>query len=170
VARPVVAGLLAGIALTGLAAGCGGGSSPKAAPRTPPDLAAFLQLPVATPSACPSNVAGTTSGRRSPWVGHVDVSVFVEGSTPVVKRLGDTLRSSAGVATVYFESQRQAFEEFRRLYTCSAEVSPKEVRASYRLVLSASHGERDALIRRIRRLPGVADVSCDPSDPCTGAG
>jgi cell division protein FtsX len=73
-----------------------------------------------------------------------------------------------GVATVYFESQAEAYAEFQRLYTCSANYRPGTIPASYRLVLDhLTHVDRDALVRRIRALPGVAEVSCDPSDPCT---
>ena len=155
--------------------GCGGGGSSSGTPstRTPPDLAGLLRLPVATPSICPSS-NGTTSGRRSPWVGHVDVSVYLRGnaSPAVVKDLRQTLSSLPGVSTVYFESRAEAYAEFQRLYTCSGNYRVGSIPASYRLVLaSLTHVNRDALIGRIRALPGVAEVSCDPSDPCTaGAG
>ena len=155
-----------------LAAACSGTPS-TASRRTPPDLASFLRQPVATPTACPSGVAAAASGRRSPWVGHVDVSVFL--ATPArpadVTALGDRLRKTAHVAQVYFESAAQAHAEYARLYTCSAEVPRSEVPASYRLVLQPglTHTERDDLVREIVRLPGVADVSCDPSDPCVTA-
>ena len=153
-------------------AGCSG-SSPGVAPtRTPPDLAAFLRLPVATPTACPSDVRGTTSGRRSPWVGHVDVSVFVASSaTPAAtRRLGRELRSLDQVETVYFESKADAYAEFQRLYTCSAQVPRRTVPASYRLVLRPlTQPERDDLVRTIGGLGGVGSVSCDPSNPCVGA-
>jgi FtsX-like permease family protein len=161
------------IALSGaaLVAACGGGSSGGTTPstRTPPDLAGFLRLPVATPSVCPSS-NGTTSGRHSPWVGHVDVSVFIRGNaSPVlVSSLRQSLSTLSGVRTVYFESRAQSYAEFQRLYTCSANYRPDSIPASYRLVLAPlTHVNRDALIRRIRALPGVAEVSCDPSDPCT---
>ena len=78
-------GVLVFLATLVVATGCGGsGSTPSALSsptgETPPDLAKFLQLPVATPSACPSNVSGSTVGRASPWVGHVDLSVFISTS------------------------------------------------------------------------------------------
>src|SRR5581483_4432580 len=64
-----------------VASGCSSGRPAPAAASDVhghPDLAAFLRLPVASPSACPPNVNGATAGRRSPWVGTVDVSVFVQ--------------------------------------------------------------------------------------------
>jgi hypothetical protein len=146
---------------------CGGSSGPPT-PRTPPDLAAFLRLPVAKPSDCPG-ANGTASGRRSPWVGHVDVSVFVaDGAPPATRRaLHDALVAQPHVASVYTETRKQAYEEFQRLYTCSAQVPRSAVRASYRLVLDdVTTPQRDALVRAIYRLPGVGDVSCDPSSPC----
>jgi hypothetical protein len=167
--RRAIVPLLAALAL----AGCGGSSSPTTlAPRTPPDLEAFLRLPVATPSTCPSDVRGTTSGRRSPWVGHVDVSVFVASSaTPAVtRRLRRELRSLDPVQAVYFESRRRAYAEFQRLYTCSADVPRRAVPASYRLVLApVTQPVRDDLVRTIRGLAGVGSVSCDPSNPCVVA-
>ena len=158
-----------------LVTACGGGSSGGTPSiRTPPDLAGFLRLPVATPSTCPSNTNGTTVGRRSPWVGHVDVSVYLSGhdKPAVVNALRRSLSAMPGIKTVYFESRAQAYAEFQRLYTCSANYRPGTIPASYRLVLtSLNHVDREALVRRIRALPGVAEVSCDPSDPCTaGAG
>ena len=153
--------------------GCGGSSAPtQVVPRTPPDLKAFLRLPVASPSACPSSVSGTTSGRRSPWVGHVDVSVFLAPSAgpAATRRLGRELRSLDPVETVYFESAREAYAEFQRLYTCSAEVSRHNVPASYRLVLTQlTQPERDDLVRTIANLEGAGTVSCDPSNPCVDA-
>jgi len=150
-------------------AGCGGGSSPTPTTRTPPDLAAFLRLPVATPSTCPSKVNGTTSGRQSPWVGHVDISVYVAvTATPAqVKALGDMLAQQPEVAHVYRESNREAYAEFQRLYTCSASVPQSAVPASYRIVLkSVNRTERDDLVRRIYAVAGVGSVSCDPISPC----
>ena len=127
---------------------------------------------MATPTACASGVSGSASGRRSPWVGHVDVSVFVapRARTTAVRALGDRLRTTKGVAQVYFESEAEAFAEYSRLYTCSAEVPRSAVPASYRLVLDKiSHAQRDALVRQIVAMPTVQGVSCDPSDPCTSA-
>jgi hypothetical protein len=159
------------LALAGIAAALGacGGSSPAPAKRTPPDLAAFLQLPVATPSSCPSGSNGTGTGRISPWAGHVDVSVFVADSAGATTRraLHDALVAIPHVAHVYTETKSEAYEEFRRLYTCSAGVPRSAVRASYRLVLgTVTTPQRDALVRQIYRLPGVGDVSCDPVSPC----
>jgi hypothetical protein len=150
-------------------AACGGGSTTKKRPA--PDLAAFLRQPVATPSACAGKVGGSTAGRRSPWVGTVDVSVFLEPTaTPAqVDGLGKQLRDLPEVRTVYFESAAQAYAEFQRLYTCSADVPPSAVPASYRLVLTdLKRPQRNALVSRIRGLPAVSSVSCDPSSPCLG--
>jgi hypothetical protein len=149
--------------------GCGGGSSPAPTTRTPPDFAAFLRLPVATPSTCPSSVNGTTIGRSSPWVGHVDISVYVAVSaTPQqVTALGTSLANEPEVAHVYRETKSQAYAEFQRLYTCSAGVPPSAVPASYRLVLNdVDRSARDALVRRIYAIAGVESVSCDPVSPC----
>jgi hypothetical protein len=161
----------------GLVAGCGGSSGTAdplptvAAAGTPPDLAKFLQLPVATPSACPSNVSGSTDGRSSPWVGHVDVSVFL--ATSATKRqtakLGRQLRASSLVHKVYFETQHEAYQEFQRLYTCWTSVPQSQTPASYRVVLTpiATLLERNALVARLVNEPGVDSVSCDPEVPCT---
>jgi cell division protein FtsX len=114
-------------------------------------------------------VSGATAGRRSPWVGNVDVSVFLEPSATAaeVGALGSELRAMPEVRTVYFESAAQAYAEFQRLYTCSADVARSAVPASYRLVLNAvKRPQRDDLVTRLRGLPGVASVSCDPSGPC----
>ena len=148
--------------------GCGHGGTPK---RHAPNLAAFLRLPVATPSACGGKVSGSTAGRRSPWVGTVDVSVYVEPSASAadIATLGARLRALPQVKSVYFESAAEAYGEFQRLYTCSADVSPSAVPASYRLVLRpVTRPARDALVATIRGLPSVASVSCDPSSPCLG--
>jgi cell division protein FtsX len=138
-----------------------------------PELAAFLRTPVATPTACPPNVNGSTVGRHSPWVGTVDVSVFVKptATSAQVTTLGQQLRATTDVVAVYFESQAQAYAEFQRLYTCSARVRPEQVPASYRLVLTPGLSliTRDDLVRKIIRLTGVATVSCDPSTPCVDA-
>jgi hypothetical protein len=161
----VLAVVLATVVVTGA---CGGSRPPT---RHAPDLQAFLRLPVATPTACHGSVSGSTAGRRSPWVGTVDVSVFVETSaTPAdLEQLGRQLRAYPEVGTVYFESAAQAYAEFQRLYTCSADVHPSAVPASYRLVLRAvKRPQRDALVARIRGLPTVSSVSCDPSSPCLG--
>lgn len=162
---------LASTVVLALALGaCSGGPAKAPTARTPPDLAGFLRLPVATPTSCPPSVSGSTSGRRSPWVGHVDVSVFLSptATAPQTRSLGATLRGLAHVETVYFESRQQAVAEFARLYTCSAQVPRSQIPASYRLVLApVSRAERDDLVRTIRRLPGVDTVSCDPSRPCT---
>ena len=148
---------------------CGGGKTPAPTTRTPPDLAAFLRLPIATPSMCPASLNGTTKGRRSPWVGHVDISVYVAASaTPAqVTALGNSLSTQPEVAHVYRETKSQAYAEFQRLYTCSASVPRSAVPASYRLVLhDVDRSARDALVRRIYALAGVESVSCDPVSPC----
>ena len=120
---------------------------------------------------------GTTVGRHSPWVGTVDVSVYLETTaTPAqATALAGQLRGLAHVRAVYFETQAEAYAEFQRLYTCSARVKPQQVPASYRLVLTPGLSliTRDDLVRRILRLDGVATVSCDPATPCVdvvGAG
>ena len=71
------------------------------------------------------------------------------------------------VAQVYSETQQQAYAEFQRLYTCSAQVPLSAVPASYRIVLDhVTTPQRDALVRAIYRLQGVGGVSCDPANPC----
>lgn len=155
-----------------LVAGCGGGASSPAL-RKAPDLQAFLRTPVATPSSCGGKISGSTAGRRSPWVGTVDVSVFVDpkASPTVVTALGDRLKAMSGVRVVYFESAAEAYAEFQRLYTCSADVPGSAVPASYRLVLEPlKRPQRDDLVGRIRLMPGVGSVSCDPSSPCLDPG
>jgi hypothetical protein len=152
-----------------LAVGCGG-AKPHA--RKAPDLQAFLRLPVATPSACGGSVSGATAGRRSPWVGTVDVSVFLRSSAPPadVAALRPRLTALPGVTKVYFESADEAYAEFQRLYTCSTDVSRSAVPASYRLVLAPmTRAKRDSLVTRIRAMSGVESVSCDPSSPCLQA-
>ena len=91
-------------------------------------------------------------------------------ATPAqVDELGRQLRALPEVRTAYFESAAQAYAEFQRLYTCSADVPRTAVPASYRLVLSnLKRPQRDALVSRIRGLPAVSSVSCDPSSPCLG--
>jgi len=161
--------LLSVVTLAALLAGCGGGSSPATlTKKTPPDLAAFLRLPVATPTSCPSTSASGT-GRKSPWVGHVDVSVFVTGKADARTRraLHDALVAEPHVAHVYTETKREAWEEFRRLYTCSDQVPPSSLPASYRLVLdSVTLPQRDDVVRQIYKLNGVRGITCDPSSPC----
>ena len=140
------------------------GSPVRARPRR------LLRLPVATPTACPPSVNGSTSGRRSPWVGHVDVSVFIrsDAGKTTVAALRAAIAALPQVRRSYFESQDQAWAEFQRLYTCSARVPRSQVPASYRIVLSpATRQQRDDVVRTLSRLPGVESVSCDPSSPCT---
>ena len=164
ITRPGLVGALT--AATLLVSGCGGGGSGHGGA---PDIAKFLQLPVATPTACGGKQAGATAGRRSPWVGKVDVSAFVETSATAqqVASLRGQLAALPGVETVYFESANEAYAEFQRLYTCSADVPRSAVPASYRLVLAKlTRTQRDALVTQIRALPGVESVSCDPSSPC----
>jgi hypothetical protein len=153
-------------------AGCGGSSTPSVSPgvRTPPSLAAFFGEPPATPSSCPSTANGTSDGRSSPWVGHVDVSVFLKTSaTPrSVRRVGASLRKAATVQRVYFESRAKAYAEFQRLYTCWAEVPSSATPPSYRVVLTptATIGQRNTLVARLLHDPAVDTASCDPSLPC----
>jgi hypothetical protein len=149
-----------------LVSGCGGDGT---AHGGAPDIAKFLQLPVATPTACGGKQAGATAGRRSPWVGKVDVSAFLEPSATAgqIATLRGQLTALPGVKTVYFESAAEAYAEFQRLYTCSADVPRGAVPASYRLVLAKlTRAQRDALVTLVRGLPGVESVSCDPSSPC----
>jgi hypothetical protein len=160
--------------LAAAATGCGGSAStagstaPQARPT--PNLRAFLSQPVAKPSACPANVNGTTIGRRSPWVGTVDVSVFLRPgvTTKQTLKVGNDLRADPLVQTVYFESAHQAFQEFQRLYTCWTSVPRSQTPPSYRLVLipDATLGSRDLLVRRLAKQPSVDTVSCDPTIPC----
>ncbi|HWB67074.1 MAG TPA: permease-like cell division protein FtsX [Mycobacteriales bacterium] len=160
-------------ALCGVLAACGGGgSSPSAAPapRTPPDLQAFLRLPVATPSACPRDQNGTTVNRVSPWVGHVDVSVFLRPSASrrATATVGRQLRQSPLVQTAYFESRAQAYREFQRLYTCWTRVDRSQTPASYRLVLlpTVTTRQRNDFVVRLLHRPDIDSVTCDPSAPC----
>jgi hypothetical protein len=160
--------------LTLAAAGCGHSSSSPATDRlgarTAPDLAAFLRQPVATPTACPAGQQGSASGRRSPWAGHVDISVFLTSGAPprTVTGLGSRLRRSRLVEKVYYESQAQAYAEFQRLYTCWSAVPRSQTPASYRLLLipTVTFGQRNDLVAKVLRMPGVDTVSCDPSVPC----
>jgi hypothetical protein len=163
------------VCLAAAVSGCS--SDSKANLPTPthgaPDLAGFLRTPVATPTACPANVNGSTVGRHSPWVGTVDVSVFLKSTAGAaqVTDLGRQLRALDNVVAVYFESQAQAYAEFQRLYTCSARIQPSQVPASYRLVLTPGLSliTRDDLVRKITHLPAVDTVSCDPATPCVDA-
>lgn len=160
--------------LAALAAACGGGSSPaKVTPgtRTAPNLDAFLKLPVATPSVCPANVSGSSDGRASPWVGHIDLSVFltVGAPTPTVPKIQAAITREPFVAKIYYESSAQAYAEFQRLYTCWSEVPRSQTPASLRVVLkpTAAIAQRNTLVAQLLKTPGVDTVSCDPSLPCT---
>jgi hypothetical protein len=151
-------------------AGCSGSSSAPTSSRgarTPPDISGLLRLPVATPSSCASQPAEST-GLRSPWSGHVDVSVFLEpgGRVAQIRRLLDDAAISQ---RVYFESRREAYAEFQRLYTCWADVPRSAIPPSLRVVLrpTATIAQRDSLVARLVRQEGVDSVSCDPSLPCT---
>jgi hypothetical protein len=163
------------LALSLLLAACGGSAAgpadagPTDGPRTAPDLDGFLELPVATPASCPPSVNGTTSGRASPWVGHVDVSVFLDDLSPrALIDLREKVERIGAVKQLYYETKEEAYAEFQRLYTCSAQVPAETVPASLRIVLfTVTRTERDDVVRRLRALPGVAGVSCDPSSPCT---
>jgi hypothetical protein len=139
--------------------------------HTAPSIAAFLRLPVATPTACPSTVSGSSDGRNSPWVGHVDVSIFLKPGADgaAVRRVGNALHKSLIVEKAYFESQSEAYAEFQRLYTCWAAVPRSQTPASYRLVLqlTSTIGQRNALVARMLRNPAVDTASCDPAVPCT---
>jgi hypothetical protein len=175
--RRYLLAITAVVALVALVAGCGG--SPATTPEasngvtagSAPDLAKFLTLPVATPSACPSNVSGSTDGRSSVWVGSIDISVFVSTSASAKQTatLGHLLRADHLIHKVYFESQHQAYEEFARLYTCWTSVKQSQTPASYRVVLTpiATLLERNALVQRLVNLPDVDSVSCEPTVPCT---
>jgi hypothetical protein len=161
-AAPITAILVTAMLVTG----CGGGGGSG---RHAPDLADFLRLPIATPTSCAGKQAGATAGRRSPWVGTVDVSVFLDiaATAAQIRDVGAKLRAMPHAKTVYFESADEAYAEFQRLYTCSADVPRTAVPASYRLVLDRTTREqRDSLVTAARRLDGVASVSCDPSSPC----
>lgn len=164
--------LLATAAALVTVVGCGGGSTPGARVdvRTPPSIQAFLKEPVASPSACPSTVSGASDGRSSPWVGHVDVSVFLDPAAHAgaVKRVGTALRRASIVQHVYFESADEAYAEFQRLYTCWASVPRSQTPPSYRVVLlpTATIRQRNALVARTLRDPAVDTASCDPSLPC----
>lgn len=170
--RPALAA--GAVALALVAAGCGGSTTGRPSaltrPHGTPDLADFLAQPVASPRVCPSNRNGTSSGRASPWVGTVDVSVYLKNSDSptTIASVGQQLRRDPLVAKVYYESRRQAYEEFQRLYTCSASVRSGSLPASYRLVLrrDATIGERNALVARMQRESAIEVVACDPSAPC----
>jgi hypothetical protein len=164
------------IAVAIACAGCSGSAStpttaPSTSPRHAPQLARFLALPVATPSACPSGTNATTTGRSSPWAGTIDASVFITPtSTPRrIRLLGERIRRNPLVRATYYESSRQAYQEFQRLYTCWASVSREQTPASYRLVLSrtATVADRDQLVRDLVSQPDVEEVSCAPALPCS---
>jgi hypothetical protein len=171
---PACRRLLTAAAATALVAtGCGHSSGTTDQPLSTtrvPNLRAFLQLPAATPSSCPSGVPASGTGRQSPWVGRIDISVFVKSAaTPrAVQRLGRFLRHGRLVDTVYFESKSQAYAEFQRLYTCWSAVPPSQTPASYRVVLlpNVSFGARNAFVAKVLQQPGVATASCDPTVPC----
>jgi hypothetical protein len=157
-----------------LATACGASSTPAASTTviqpSAPRIKAFLKLPVAVPSRCASNVSGTTSGRVSPWVGHVDISVFLKprASATVLASLRSGLRTNPQVLHVYFESKSEAFAEFQRLYTCSASTAKPHIPASYRVVLKqgTTVAVRNRIVAATVGEPGVQTVSCDPSNPC----
>ena len=98
---------------------------------------AFLHEPVATPSVCPSNQNGTTDGRTSVWAGRVDLSVFVSPTATAAQTeaIRTALRTDPRVRTIYFETKKQAFAEFQRLYTCWAGVPHSAAPASFRVDL-----------------------------------
>ena len=171
--RALLPALLIGVAVA--ATGCGGSSGSTAATGTviqpsAPRIKAFLKLPVAAPATCASNVSGTTSGRISPWVGHVDISVFLDphASPRTVTSLASGFRSNPAVLHVYYESKAEAFGEFQRLYTCSASTPNPHIPASYRVVLKqgTTVAARNRIVGTTVREPGVETVSCDPSTPC----
>ncbi|HVS69444.1 MAG TPA: permease-like cell division protein FtsX [Mycobacteriales bacterium] len=168
--QPAAALALAALALTA----CGKAvSAPSSAPgvRAAPHLAAFLRQSIATPSTCTTEDASTFEQRRSPWVGTVDVSVYLTpGADPGdIKQIGQVLHRSPIVEHTYFESRTEAFEEFRRTYTCWAQVPRSQIPASYRAVLlpTATIAQRNALVAALLPRHGVDSVSCDPSLPCT---
>lgn len=162
------------VSLVLVTAGCGGSSpgnsSALSRAHGKPNLENLLAQPVASPSVCPSNRNGTSSGRASPWVGTVDVSVYLKNSDSAraITAMGARLRHDPLVAKVYFESRHEAYQEFERLYTCSASVKPGSLPASYRLVLRSgvTIGQRNALVARLQRSAPVTLVACDPSAPC----
>ncbi|HWC33815.1 MAG TPA: permease-like cell division protein FtsX [Mycobacteriales bacterium] len=165
---------LAGLVLAATAVGgCGGGSAPPASPavRTAPDIAGFLRQPVATPSVCTTEDASTYQQRHSPWVGHVDISIYLRPGTPPARitRIGRQLRRASISDRVYFESRAEAFAEFKRLYTCWAQVPRSQIPASYRVMLTptATIAQRNTLVALMLRQPGVDSASCDPALPCT---
>jgi hypothetical protein len=172
-ARPRAAVLTAALGIATLVAGCSGSSSggtPTGNVPAPADFPSFLQLPVATPASCAPHSNGTTSGRRSPWVGRIDVSLFVHPGTTnsQLRRLASTVLAMQSVRTVYVESAQQAYAEFQRLYTCSANVSPDQVPASLRIRLfNLNAADREKTLHQLVGLPHVDSLSCDPSNPCT---
>jgi hypothetical protein len=162
--------MLAALALTG----CGKSPSAPTSPpgvRAAPHLAAYLRLSVATPSTCTSEDASTFEQRRSPWVGTVDVSVYLATSAKpaAINRIGRMLHRAEIVEHTYFESRDEAFKEFQRTYTCWEQVPRSQIPASYRAVLlpTTTITQRNALVAALVRQTGVDSVSCDPSLPCT---
>lgn len=125
---------------------------------------------MARPASCPASRNGTASGRVSPWTSHVDVSIFLRtrDSAATVRSLGHRLRDEPSVLRVYFESQREAHEEFARLYTCSDSVPLSATPSSYRVVLrpGTTTATRNALVSSLLADPAVQTESCDPSNPC----
>lgn len=164
----------AGVAVLAALAGCSsaGSSGPATLPAVTatPDLQGLLSQPVAQPRHCPPHTNGETTGRQSPWLGSVDLSVFAgrRDSPARLRAIGTYLRKQPLVRRLYFESQREAYREFQRLYTCSARLTPDRLPASWRVVLApgTTVDERDALVARAQLLPGVQVVACDPSLPC----
>jgi hypothetical protein len=169
-------------------AGCGGSTGPVptvAATSTPPPgvilpaldgdgvkkLHRLLALPVATPAVCHS-ADGTSDGQPSPWDATVDFSVYLRpgASAAAIGAVGRFLRGRPEVASAYFESARQGYAEFTRLYTCSAALSAKRTPPAYRVSLrgGTTFGQRDALIARVLRLPAVErfGVACTPELAC----
>lgn len=164
----------AALGLAAVLSACGHTApSAKTAPgaRTPPDLAGFLRQPVATPSVCPPNAGAAASGRRSPWVGHVDLSVFLMVGAPprAAARIRQLIRRNPLVERSYYEDQAQAYAEFQRLYTCWAHVARSQTPASFRVSLTPTTtiAQRNRLVAQLLREPGVDTVSCDPALPCT---
>jgi hypothetical protein len=170
--RRLVLALVGGLLIT--ATGCGSGSSPHVSPsaRPTPNLARFLALPVATPSACPATQNATTIGRTSPWLGTVDLSIYLTRSATRQDRtaVARELHRQPVVTATYFESRSTAYREFQRLYTCWAAVRRSATPASFRVVLAQGVPERqrNQLIADLLRRPGVDTVSCAPTLQCSG--
>jgi FtsX extracellular domain len=173
VRRLLLSFALVAIALSGCGSSSRSDSNPSVVSSAAPNFGAFLQLPLATPSVCPSNVSGSTDGRTSVWAGRVDLSVFVKlaATASQTRKLHDLLHSNPLVQSVYFESKKQAYAEFQRLYTCWASVPRSQTPASYRVDLqpSVSITQRNALVSQLARMPDVDTVSCNPIIPCTSS-